>query len=139
MDDLNKYIPKRAFNAVDKLNKALKELANLTGDENPELLDLSTGSESFFTVIGDVKLINGRLIWTQEDHDYFSKGPHEENWNVVRYDEYEGYWFDDLDFKDQISYLNSCIKKATKYFKEYDIEYDDDDEYREKFLDGCED
>jgi hypothetical protein len=33
MEDLNKYIPKKAFKVVEKLNVALKELARITGEE----------------------------------------------------------------------------------------------------------
>lgn len=139
-EDLNKYVPKRAFKAVEKLNLALKELAALTDDENPELLDLSTGSESFYNIIGDVRIENGRLKWMQEDHDWFSKGPHEEDWNLIRQDDETGeIWFDDLDFKDQISGLNSGIKKATKYFKEYNPDWDDDENKRERFFQSDED
>lgn len=137
MEDLNKYIPKKAFKAVEKLNIALKELARITGEENPELLDTSTGVESFFTVIGEVLIENGHIKWTQEDHEWNSKGPHQEDWCVVREDDETGeIWFDEYDFKDQISYLNKCIKKAIKYFKEYNPEWDDDENKRDKFLNG---
>ena len=141
MEDLNKYIPKKAFKAVEKLNLALKELARITGEENPELLDTSTGVESFFTVYGEVKIENGHVQWMQEDHDWRSRGPQLEDWCVIREDDKTGeMWFDDMDFKDQISYLNKCIKKAIKYFKEYNPEWDDDDEdKRDKFLNGDED
>lgn len=137
MEDLNKYIPKKAFKAVEKLNVALKELARITGEENPELLDTSTGVESFFTVIGEVWIENGHIKWTQEDHEWNSRGPQQEDWCVVREDDETGeIWFDEYDFKDQISYLNKCIKKAIKYFKEYNPEWDDDENKRDKFLNG---
>lgn len=137
MEDLNKYIPKKAFKAVEKLNVALKELAKITGEENPELLDTSTGVESFFTVIGEVWIENGHIKWTQEDHEWNSRGPQQEDWCVVREDDETGeMWFDEYDFKDQISYLNKCIKKAIKYFKEYNPEWDDDENKRDKFLNG---
>ena len=137
MEDLNKYIPKKAFKAVEKLNVALKELAKITGEENPELLDTSTGVESFFTVIGEVWIENGHIKWTQEDHEWNSRGPQQEDWCVVREDDETGeMWFDEYDFKDQISYLNKCIKKAIKYFKEYNPEWDDDEDKRDKFLNG---
>ena len=140
MEDLNKYIPKKAFKAVEKLNVALKELAKITGEENPELLDTSTGVESFFTVIGEVWIENGHIKWTQEDHEWNSRGPQQEDWCVVREDDETGeMWFDEYDFKDQISYLNKCIKKAIKYFKEYNPEWDDDENKRDKFLNGDED
>ena len=47
---------------------------------------------------------------------------------------YIQYWFDEYDFKDQIKYLRGGIKKAIKYFKEYNIEWDDDENKRENFL-----
>ena len=76
----------------------------------------------------------------QEDHDWRSRGPQLEDWCVIREDDETGeMWFDDMDFKDQISYLNKCIKKAIKYFKEYNPEWDDDEDKRDKFLNGDED
>ncbi len=132
-EDLNKYIPKKAFKAVEKLNLALKELQKITGDENPELLDTSSGTESFFSMLTDVKIENGHLKWIQTD-DGWKNANREEDWNVIRYDDDEGYWFDEYSFKDQIKYLNSCIKKAIKYFREYNPEMDDDEKAREQFL-----
>lgn len=135
MENLNSYIPKKAFKAVEKLNFALKELARITEEENPELLDTSSGVEFFFTVFGDVRIEDGCLKWRQEDHEFNSKGPHDEVWSVVREDEDTGeMWFDEYDFKDQVGYLNKCIKKAIKYFKEYNPDWDDDEEKRDKFL-----
>lgn len=133
-NDLNQYVPKKAFNQVKKLNANLQSLKELTDEENPELLDTSTGVESFFTIIGDVMIKNGHLRWTQDDQDYNSKGPHEEDWNLIREDDEEGYWFDEYEFKDQVGYLNRCIKKAIKYFQEYTPEMDDNEEERNSFL-----
>lgn len=133
-NDLNQYVPKKAFNQVRKLNSNLSSLKELTDEENPELLDTSTGVESFFTIIGNVKIENGHLRWIQDDQDYNSKGPHEEDWNLIREDDEEGYWFDEYEFKDQVGYLNRCIKKAIKYFQEYTPEMDDNEEERNSFL-----
>lgn len=130
--DLNQYVPKKAFKAVDKVNIELRQLSDLTGENPPQLLDMSTGSECFFNVIGDVVIDNGHLVW--EEQDTYDDHPHEESWNLIRYDEEEGYWFDEYDFKDQISYLRSCIRKATKYFKEYDSDWDDNERKRNKFF-----
>lgn len=133
-EDLNQYVPKKAFKTLEKLNIALKELAKATGEEHPQLLDTSSGVEFFFDILSDVKIENGVLKWVQEDHEWNSKGPHDEEWNVIRHDDDEGYWFDEYDFKDQVSYLNKCIKKAIKYFQEYSPDMDDDENARDKFL-----
>lgn len=132
--DLNRFVPKKAFKLIDKLNLALKELATTTGEEHPQLLDMSSGVEFFFDILSDVKIENGHLKWMQSDHEWNSKGPHEEDWNLICYDEDEGYWFSDSDFKDQVGYLNKCIKKAIKYFQEYSPEMDNDEKARDKFL-----
>lgn len=133
--DLNKYVPKKAFKAVEKVNMELRQLKEMTQEEYPELLDTSTGSEIFFKIISDVTIENGCLKWMEESNETWKKNRiSEEKWNLVRYDDEEGYWFDDYDFKDQISYLRSCIKKAIKYFKEYNPEWDDDEDKRENFL-----
>lgn len=134
--DRNKYIPKRVFNAVAKLNQALKEFAEYTGDEYPELLDTSTGTESFFTIKSEIKIENGYITLLQQDA-YNFKGPDEERWNLVREDEDGEIWFDEYEFKDTVGYLNKCLKKAIRYFKEYDPDkYDNDNNKREKFLDS---
>ena len=133
--DLNQYVPKKAFRTVEKVNNELRELKELTGEEYPELLDTSSGSEIFFKIISDVRIEDGCLKWTEESNEIWKKDRiSQESWNLVRYDEEEGYWFDDYDFKDQIKYLRGGIKKAIKYFKEYNIEWDDDENKRENFL-----
>ena len=133
--DLNQYIPKKAFRTVEKINNELRELKKMTGEEYPELLDTSSGSEIFFKIISDVTIENGCLKWMEESSDTWrSNRISQEKWNLVRYDEEEGYWFDEYDFKDQISYIRSGIKKAIKYFKEYNPEWDDDESKREDFL-----
>lgn len=136
-NDMNQYVPKKCFKVVDKLNAAMKELQKLTGDEHPSLLDLSSGTEFFFDMLTDVRIENGKLKWTQLDNEYWKKNqaPHEEEWNLIRYDEDEGYWFDEYEFKDTISFLNKCIKRAAKYFSEYNPEtMDDNDTEHDKFL-----
>ena len=133
--NLNQYIPKKAFKMVEKVNNELRQLKEMTQEEYPELLDTSTGSEIFFKVISDLTIENGRLKWTEESNEMWKKNRiSEEDWNLVRYDEEEGYWFDEYEFKDQISYLRSCIKKAIKYFNEYNPEWDEDENKREDFL-----
>ena len=133
--DLNQYVPKKAFRTVEKINNELRELKEMTGEEYPELLDTSTGSETFFKIISDVTIENGCLKWTEESTETWKKDRiSQERWNLVRYDEEEGYWFDDYDFKDQIKYIRGGIKKAIKYFREYNIEWDDDENKRENFL-----
>lgn len=133
--DLNKYVPKKVFKVVEKVNMELRQLKEMTQEEYPELLDTSTGSEIFFKIISDVTIENGHLKWTEESNEFWKKNRiSEEDFNLIRYDDEEGYWFDDYVFKDQISYLRSCIKKAIKYFKEYNPEWDDDEDKRENFL-----
>lgn len=132
--DMNQYIPKKAFKMVDKINAELTQLKELTGSEYPELLDTSSGSECFFDVVSDVVIENGHMKW-QEREAYTGK-IHVEDWNLVREDEEEGFWFDDYDFKDQVSYLRSGIRKATKYYKEYNMEWDDDEEKQQRFIDS---
>lgn len=137
--DMNQYVPKKCFKAVEKLNAAMKELQKLTGDEHPSLLDVSSGTESFFDMLTDVRIEDGKLKWTQDDNEYWKKdnAPHEEEWNLVRYDEEEGYWFDEYEFKDTVGFLNKCIKRAAKYFSEYNPEtMDDDDDARDRFIGG---
>ena len=135
--DMNQYIPKKAFKMVEKVNMELRQLKEMTGEEYPELLDTSSGTEVFFKVISDVTIENGCLKWTEESGETWKKDRiSEEKYNLVRYDEDEGYWFDEYDFKDQMSYLRGGIKKAIKYFKEYNIEWDDDENKRNEFLDS---
>lgn len=134
-DDLNQYIPKKAFKMVEKVNNELRQLKEMTGEEYPELLDTSSGTEVFFKIIGDVRIEDGCLKWTEESNEYWKKDrTSQESWKLVMYDEEEGYWFDDYEFKDQMSYIRGGIKKAIKYFKEYNPEWDDDEDKRETFL-----
>lgn len=133
--DLNSYVPKKAFKMVDKVNVELSQLKQLTGDEYPEILDTSSGVEMFIQIISDVVIENGHLKWTEKGGSYHDWDKVSiEDWNLVRDDEVEGYWFDEYEFKDQISYLRSGIKKAIKYFKEYNPDWDDNDGKREKFI-----
>lgn len=46
--NLNQYIPKKVFKIVDKLNDELEALKEMADSQFPELLDTSTGVESFF-------------------------------------------------------------------------------------------
>jgi hypothetical protein len=133
-ENLNQYVPKKAFRAVEKINQELQDLKNMTGEEYPSLLDTSTGSESFFDVITPVTIENGRICWKERDpyRDKIS----DESWNCVSYDEDEGYWFDDYWFKDAIGGLKSGIKKAIKYYNEYNIEWDDDESKHDRFIDN---
>lgn len=131
--NLNDYVPKKAFKMVEKVNSELAQLKQMTQTENAELLDTSTGVEIFYEIIGNVSIENGCLTWIEKGgygNDKISK----ESWNIVRYDDYEGYWFDEYGFKEQISSIRSGIRKATKYFKEYDTDYDDDENKRSQFL-----
>ena len=134
-DDLNQYIPKKAFKMVEKVNNELRQLKEITGEEYPELLDTSSGTEVFFKIIGDVRIEDGCLKWTEESNEYWKKDrTSQESWKLVMCDEEEGYWFDDYEFKDQMSYIRGGIKKAIKYFKEYNPEWEDDEGKRENFL-----
>ena len=134
-EDMNQYVPKKAFRMIDKVNNELRQLKELTGDEYPELLDTSTGAESFYAIVSDVVIENGHMKWYEKEP--YSGKIHVEDWNLIRkYDGEEDYWFDDDDFKDQVSYLRSGIKKATKYFKEYNPDWDDDENKHERFIDS---
>ena len=129
--DLNQYIPKKAFKMVEKVNNELRQLKDMTQEEYPELLDTSTGSEIFFKIISNVTIENGCLKWMEESNEFWKKDRiSEQNWNLLRYDEEEGYWFDEYTFKDQMSYLRGGN------FKEYNPEWDDDENKRENFLDN---
>lgn len=137
VEDLNKYIPKKVFKMVEKVNNELRQLKDMTQEEYPELLDTSSGTEIFFKIIGDITIENGCLKWVEESSETWKKDRiSEQNWNLLRYDEEEGYWFDEYTFKDQMSYLRGGIRKAIKYFKEYNPEWDDDENKRENFLDN---
>ncbi|MBP5456551.1 MAG: hypothetical protein J6Y37_08630, partial [Paludibacteraceae bacterium] len=90
--------------------------------------------EWYFTVIGDVQIIDGKVEWDESELKYGKETKHRESWNVVRYDDEEGYWFDGMYFKDALSGLKSGIKKATKMFKEYNPDWDDDERAYSKFM-----
>lgn len=135
VEDFNKYVPKKAFKMIEKINAALKELKNLTGEDYPILLSTDTGSEWFYEIRGDVTIENGVMKWVEYDTNYGRGKLHKEEWNLVREDDDEGsYWFDEYEFKDQLHYLNSGIRKAIKYFKEYNPEMDDDEKAHDKFI-----
>lgn len=143
-EDMNKYVPKRCFNQVAKLNAALKELQQMTGDEYPEILDTSAGYESFIKIIGDVRIENGELIYTELDDGvgswYRKAEPSEERENLVVWDDDEqSYYFSDWGWKDTMSYLNNGVRKAKKYFQEYNPDWDEDEEQRGRFLNGMDD
>ena len=130
--DMNQYVPKKAFRMVEKINAELRQLKEMTQEEYPELLDTSSGIENFYQIISDVVIEDGHLRWTEREP--FSGKIIEEDWNLIREDDEDGYWFDDYDFKDQISYFRSGIKKAIKYFKEYNPDWDDDEQKHEDFI-----
>lgn len=75
---------------------------------------------------------NGALEWKQKELNKIS----DEHWDIVMYDDIEGYYFDEYGFKDQISYIKQCIKKSIKYFKEYNIEMDDNEDIRTNFIEN---
>ena len=134
-EDKNRYIPKKVFNMVNKLNAELRSLKEMTGEEYPELLDTSTGSEVFFYIIDEIVIDDGCMVWTEKGNSYFDYDEiSEERINLVRYDDDEGYWFDEYEYKDAVKYIRSGIRKAIKYFKEYDPEWDDDDNKRDEFI-----
>ena len=82
-DDLNQYIPKKAFKMVEKVNNELRQLKEMTGEEYPELLDTSSGTEVFFKIIGDVRIEDGCLKWTEESNEYWKKDrTSQESWKL---------------------------------------------------------
>ena len=129
--DLNTYVPKKAFVAVQKFNRKLNDFRQYTGNDNEEILDTSSGTEWFFW-ISELEIKNGALIYDTKDS--FSKKVERESWNFVREDEDEGYWFDMYDFAEHMKYLNKCLNKAIKYFKEYNPDFDDNEKARNNFL-----
>jgi len=135
-ENLNKYVPNRCFKTLEKLNNELENFRQRCGEDFPTLLDTSAGTECFFEIVELPTINNGVLTW--KENETFG-GTHTEEWNLVRYDDEEGYWFDNDDFKDQIGYLRSCMKKALKYFEEYDPAFDEDEEKRNSFLNGLDD
>lgn len=136
-EDLNKFVPKRCFNKIEAINKELQELKNMTGDEYPELLDTSAGYESFTKIIGPVKIEDGCVVYTEKDDDYWrsNREPTTERERIIDFDEDEQtYYFRDYEWKDVIRYFTNGIRKAKKYFLEYNPEWDEDEEKRDKFL-----
>ena len=136
-EDLNKFVPKRCFKKVEAINKELQDLKNMTGDEYPEILDTSAGYESFTKILSPVRIENGEIIYTEEDNDYWhsDRKPSEERSCIVDFDEEEQtYYFRDYEYKDVVDYLTKGVRKAKKYFLEYNPEWDENDTKRENFF-----
>lgn len=135
--DLNTYVPKKAFKAVDKLNKELNDYRTITGEDVPDLYDnSSTIIGESFGIVGDISIVDGCLVWIEQKLNYHTSKleQSEEKWSLVR--DYEGeIWFDGDELNDHIKYIRGCIRRGVKMFKEYNPEYDDDEEKAEKFFD----
>lgn len=129
-EDLNQYVPKKAFKMVEKLNAQLKELKELTNQEYPELLDTSMNMEDFTEITSNIVIQNGCMMWTEKDTMMDKTST--QKWNIVIYEDGQ-YWFDEYTFKDMTSYFKDGIKKAIKYYKEYNADYDDDEQKQQEF------
>lgn len=124
-DNILKYIPKRVYNAIDKLNNEIHNQSIYMDDEYC-LKDID-GNDYKLTPI----TINqyGEMEYDIYYLDYRNTHYHEKI-PLVR--EYEGeIWFDDDEYKSYIKQYKSDLKRSAKFFAEYgskDSDYEEDGE-----------
>lgn len=130
-NDLNQYIPKKFFNALNKFKQEYTNALQII-DEYP-LLDTSTGLESFYK-IDNIQINNGILTYVLNYDDY-QKTSFNEKINLVLYDDdYKEFYFNEDEAKEFLNDIKKALKKGIKYFKEYNPSYDDNEGQRENFL-----
>ena len=122
-NDILKYIPKRVYTTIQKLNDAVKQQKEYVEDEY--CLMERDGYEYSLSpiVINDKGEMEYNLVYN--DH---KKTHYHETIALVR--DYNGeIWFDDDEFKDYIKHYKSDLKRYMKYFTEYgskESDYNDD-------------
>lgn len=106
MEDLNKYIKKSHFKAVEKFNKELEDFRKETGDE------VATLYENIYTSfkLSDIRIVNGELVY-----NYDGK---EDKESVVIYDDESDSWYEDdlYGIMDILKFWKSCLRRAKKYW-----------------------
>lgn len=106
MEDLNKYIKKSHFKAVEKFNKELEDYRKETGDE------VATLYENIYTSfkLSDIRIVNGELVY-----NYDGK---EDKESVVSYDDESDSWYEDdlYGIMDTLKFWKSCLRRAKKYW-----------------------
>ena len=126
-NDITKYIPKKVYSAIQKLNDAVQQQKQYTGDEY--CLMEHDGYEYSLSpiIINDKGEMEYDLIY-----DDYKKTHYHETIALVR--EYDGeVWFDEDEYKEYIKHYKSDLKRYFKYFQEYgakESDYEEDGENR---------
>lgn len=126
-NNILKYIPKKVYTAIQKLNDAVKQQKEYVEDEYC-LMERDGYEYSLSPIIINDK---GEMEYDLVYNDY-KKTHYHETIALVR--EYEGeFWFDDDEFKEYIKQYKSDLKRYMKYFTEYgskESDYEDGGEER---------
>lgn len=114
---------------VDKFNALRREAIDLTGSDDDIYYDTSSTFDSGPEYIGEVSLAvrEGFIVMSyevEETHGWSMR--RERHLNETRYPIEEG-WFDIDIFKDDLSYMTKCVKRAMKYFREVNPDMTDDE------------
>ena len=126
-NDITKYIPKKVYSAIQKLNDAVQQQKQYTGDEY--CLMEHDGYEYSLSpiIINDKGEVEYDLIY-----DDYKKTHYHEAIALVK--EYDGeVWFDEDEYKEYIKHYKSDLKRYFKYFQEYgakESDYEEDGENR---------
>ena len=117
-------VTKKLQNKVDNLNKFVEEKIKECGGENDLYLDNSS------TVIScpEIVLPNYNI----NDKGYLCKGD-EILCTALLYDKEYKEWYIDDEVNDYIKWEKQCINRGVKYFKEYNPEWDNDENIQEDY------
>lgn len=125
--DLLKYIPKKVYTAIEKLNAMIQQQKNYVEDDYC-LMERDGYEYSLSPIIINEK---GEMEYDLVYNDY-KKTHYHETIPLVR--EYEGeIWFDEDEYKEYIKQYKADLKRYLKYFKEYgarESDYEEDGENR---------
>ena len=123
----------RSFNRlrklVDNFNALRNEAIQLTGSDDDIYYDNSSTFDSGPEYIGKVNLEvrDGFVVMSYETESRIGwSSRREKHLSETRYPINEG-WFDIDIFKDDLSYMTKCVKRAMKYFREVNPDMTDDE------------
>lgn len=118
-------ILKKAMRKVEKLNEFIRESIKECGGETDLYLDNSS------TIEGVPEHVEPYYNIKEDGHLYAGET---ELCRAICQDEEDGEWYEDMELADFLKWEKACVRRGVKYFKEYNPDFDDDEEAREDFL-----
>ena len=124
-------IIKRATSKVEKLNEYIREAIKECHGETDLYLDNSS------TIEGVPEYVEPNYNIKEDGHLYV--GDSELCRAIYSYDDEPDEWYEDEDLADMIKWEKACVRRGVKYFKEYNPDWDDNEEAHDNFMNSLDD